>query len=91
MDRQGGHPWIFMLIWQATLLRIGESLTPRHQSFIDAILQTPCHVICNLRTKVEYVLVEKNGKQVPEKVGMKSETRENLDYEMTVVFSLDIK
>jgi hypothetical protein len=66
-------------------------LTPRHQAFIDAMLQTPCHVICNLRTKTEYVLVEKNGKQVPEKVGMKSETRENLDYEMTTVFTLDIK
>lgn len=66
-------------------------LTPRHQAFINTILQTPVHVICNLRTKTEYVLVEKNGKQVPEKVGMKAETRDNLDYEMTVVFTLDIK
>jgi DNA polymerase III delta prime subunit len=64
---------------------------PRHQAFIDAMLQSTAHVICNLRTKTEYVLVEKNGKQVPEKVGMKSETRDNLDYEMTIVFTMDIK
>lgn len=68
-----------------------SKVTPRHQSFIDAILQTDCHVICNLRTKTDYVLVEKNGRQVPEKVGMKAETRENLDYELTIVFDLDIK
>lgn len=68
-----------------------SKLTPRHQAFIDAILQTPCHFICNLRTKTDYVLVEKNGKQVPEKVGMKAETRENLDYELTIVLDLDMK
>lgn len=66
-------------------------LSPRHQAFIDAMLQTPCHIICTLRTKTDYVLVEKNGKQVPEKVGMKAETRENLDYDMTIVLDLDIK
>ena len=66
-------------------------LTPRHQAFLNAILQTDCHFIMNLRTKTEYVLVEKNGKQVPEKVGMKAETRDNVEYEMTVVFSMDVK
>lgn len=68
-----------------------SKMGPRHQSFLDAMLQSKCHVMCNLRTKTEYVLVEKNGKQVPEKVGMKAETRDNLDYEMTVVFTMDIK
>jgi hypothetical protein len=68
-----------------------SKVTPRHQTFIDAILQSNCHVICNLRTKTDYVLVEKNGRQVPEKVGMKAETRENLDFEMTIVFDMDIK
>jgi hypothetical protein len=66
-----------------------SKLTPRHQQFVDAILQSPAHVICNLRTKTDYVLVEKNGRQVPEKVGLKPETRENLDFEMTVVFAMD--
>jgi hypothetical protein len=32
----------------------------------------------------------KNGKQVPEKVGMKGVTREGMDYEFTLVLEIDI-
>lgn len=66
-------------------------LTPRHNKFVESILQSNCHVICTLRTKTDYVLVEKNGKQVPEKVGLKAITREGWEYDLTVVFDLDIK
>lgn len=66
-------------------------VTPRHNSFVQKILQSPCHVIATVRSKQDYVLSEKNGKMVPEKVGMKGVTREGLDYEFTLVFDLDIK
>ena len=66
-------------------------LTPRHNGFVQAILQSPCHVIGTIRTKQEYVLSEKNGKQVPEKVGLKGVTREGLDYEFTIVLDINIK
>lgn len=65
-------------------------LTPRHNAFIQTLLQMDVHVIGTIRSKQEYVLSEKNGKQVPEKVGMKGITREGLDYEFTLVFDLDI-
>jgi hypothetical protein len=66
-------------------------ITPRHNAFIQTLLQTPVHVIGNIRSKQEYILVEKNGKQVPEKVGMKGVQREGVDYEFTIVFELDMR
>lgn len=34
---------------------------------------------------------ERNGKQVPEKVGLKGVTREGMDYELTIMLDVDIK
>lgn len=68
-----------------------NKLTPRHSKFIDAILQSPVHIITTARSKQDYILTEKNGKQVPEKVGMKNITREGFDYEVTLAFELDMK
>lgn len=65
------------------------SITPRHQSFIDAILQSSCHVITTIRTKTEYVISERNGKQVPQKVGMAAVQRDGFEYEVSVSLDLD--
>ena len=68
-----------------------NKVTPRHNAFVQKILQSNCHLIATIRSKQDYVLSEKNGKMVPEKVGLKGVTREGLDYEFTIVFELDIK
>jgi len=67
-----------------------NKITPRHNAFVQKILQSKCHIIATVRSKQDYVLVEKNGKHVPEKVGLKGITREGMDYEFTVVLDLDI-
>ena len=54
-------------------------------------MQSPFHVISTVRTKQDYVISEKNGKMVPEKVGLKSVQRDGLEYEFTLVFDLDMK
>jgi len=68
-----------------------SKLTPRHNAFIQMVLQCPVHVIATIRSKQDYILIEKNGKQVPEKVGMKGVQRDGVEYDFTLVFDLDMK
>ena len=65
-----------------------QKVTPRINSFIRKILQSESHVICTMRSKQDYVLSEKNGKMVPEKVGLKAVMRDGIDYEFTTVFEI---
>ncbi|QRO34009.1 ATP-binding protein [Chromobacterium violaceum] len=62
--------------------------TPRHRAFIDAILRSPMHVIATMRSKTETTQVEENGKKKVAKLGMKSEQRDGLEYEFTVVLDI---
>jgi hypothetical protein len=59
--------------------------TPRHNALVDAILGAPLHVICTLRSKVEYVVENINGRNQVRKVGMQPVQRDGLEYEFTVV------
>jgi len=69
-----------------------QSLTPRHQKFLDAILQSPCHIITTVRRKQDYELTtNEKGKQTPTKVGLKEITREGFEYELTLNLELDVK
>lgn len=56
-------------------------MTPRHDRFMEAILQSLMHIICTVRGKDEYTLEEKNGKQTPKKIGMGYKQRDNTEYE----------
>jgi hypothetical protein len=89
------HEWENLLDTHASMT--GNSftnwgkITPRHNEFVQKILQSTCHIICTMRTKQDYILSEKNGRMVPEKVGLKSVQRDGLEYEFTLAFDLDIK
>jgi hypothetical protein len=66
-------------------------ITPMQKAFTDKILQCDAHVIATMRTKQDYVLNQKDGKFIPEKVGLKAVQKDGLDYEFTIVFDVDIK
>lgn len=68
-----------------------SKVTPRHNRLVSRMLQSPAHVIGTVRAKQDYVLVDKNGKMVPEKVGLKGITRDGMDYEFTILMELDLK
>lgn len=62
--------------------------TPRHRKFIDAMLQSPMHIICTGRSKTETAQTEEGGRKKVVKLGMKTEQREGFEYEFTVVLDL---
>jgi hypothetical protein len=68
-----------------------NKVTPRQKAFINKILQCDAHIIATMRTKQDYVLQQKDGKYVPEKVGLKAVQRDDVSYEFTIVFDIDIK
>ena len=64
-------------------------VSPRHQAFIDAILQSSTHVITTVRCKIDYSMDSaSNGKTKVVKHGLKSITREGFEYELTCSFEL---
>lgn len=66
-------------------------VTPRHNAFVDTILQSGLHIICTMRSKSDFVLVEgANGKQVPKKVGLAPIQRDGLEYEFTAVLDVSL-
>ena len=67
-----------------------SKITPRQNTFVNKILQSNSHIIATMRVKQDYVLNQKNGKFVPEKVGLKAIQRNDLDYEFTIVLDVDI-
>lgn len=60
--------------------------TPRHDKFVNKILQSPCHIITCCRSKMETVMGD--GKKV-HKVGMKDMQRDGWEYELSISLSLD--
>lgn len=60
--------------------------TPRHDSFVQKVLQSRCHFITCTRSKMETVMTD--DKKV-KKVGMKDIQREGWEYELTVSLNID--
>ena len=68
-----------------------REVTPHHNALVNAILQSSCHVIATMRTKVAYEMkTDSKGKMVPIKIGLAPIQREGMDYEFTLVFDISV-
>ena len=66
-----------------------RAVTPDHNALVEAILQSPCHIIATMRSKQEYAIETENGKNIVKKLGMAPVQREGMEYEFTVFMDLD--
>jgi hypothetical protein len=65
-----------------------SQVTPQHRKFIDAMLQSSINIIVTMRSKMETIQTNDNGKKKVEKIGMKAEQRDGIEYEFSTVLDL---
>jgi len=65
-------------------------ITPEHNALVDAMLQSPAHIIATMRSKVEYSQqMGINGKMQVVKLGLAPVMRDGVEYEFTVFFDIN--
>lgn len=64
-------------------------VTPRHEAFLDKIIESPIHIFATVRGEDKYVLEEVNGKQTPRKIPVGYSQRKDTEYLFTVSFMLE--
>lgn len=67
-------------------------VTPRHNKFIEAIADSPIHLIATMRGKDQYELEkDEKGKTSVKKLGVGAKQRDGFEYEFTCTFLIDQK
>lgn len=67
-------------------------VTPRHNKFINAIADSPIHIIATMRGKDQYeVSKDDRGKTSVQKLGVGAKQRDGFEYEFTATFLIDQK
>jgi len=69
-----------------------SKVTPRHNKFIEAIADSPIHVIATMRGKDQYEIEkDEKGKTSVKKLGVGAKQRDGFEYEFTCTFLIDQK
>jgi hypothetical protein len=64
-------------------------LTPQHRRLVNALLNSPRHIIGTMRSKQEYAMeTDDKGKASVKKLGLAPVQREGMEYEFTVFFDV---
>jgi hypothetical protein len=65
-------------------------VTPRHNAFIEAIAESPIHIIATMRGKDQYEMEKTDGnKATVRKLGIGAKQREGFEYEFSLTLLLD--
>lgn len=66
--------------------------SPKHNSLVDALIQSKCHIIGTMRSKTAWEVQkdDRTGKTKPVKVGLAPVQREGLEFEFTCVLELSV-
>jgi DNA polymerase III delta prime subunit len=66
-------------------------VTPRHNAFLQCIMNAPVHIIATLRSKQDYALEEgEKGKKTVTKLGLAPQMRDGSEYEFHIAASMDL-
>jgi KaiC/GvpD/RAD55 family RecA-like ATPase len=66
-------------------------VTPLHKAFVEAIQNSPIHVIVTMRSKMDHVQErDANGRTIIRKVGLQPIQRPGAEYEFTILCSMDV-
>lgn len=76
-DSRGGNNWTN---W--------ASFTKEQNAFLSQILQAQANLIVTMRSKQSYELVQDGNKTKVQKLGLKPEQRDGVEYELTVMFDV---
>lgn len=61
-------------------------MTPIQNRLIETIMGAPIHIVCTMRSKMDYVMeTSSTGKQVPKKVGLAPVQRNDVEYEFDIL------
>ena len=67
-------------------------VTPRHNKYINAIADSPIHIIATMRGKDQYEMnKDDKGKTTVQKLGIGAKQRDGFEYEFTCTFLIDQK
>jgi energy-coupling factor transporter ATP-binding protein EcfA2 len=67
-----------------------KAFRPHERAMVDRMLDSPCHIICTMRTQTEYTEeTNERGKKVRRKIGLKPVQRDGLEYEFDLVGAMD--
>ena len=88
------HCWNYLLQAHAALqgnsFSNWQKITPVHNAFVQRIMDSPCDIICTIRSKQDYLMQTVSGKTTVEKVGLRPIQRTGIEYDFTTVFDIGL-